>query len=48
MRSARPYRKALSLDQALETLRRDQQTHFDSEIVGLFIANKVYRMAGEA
>lgn len=48
MRSERPYRKALSLDQALETLRRDQRTHFDPKIVGLFIDNNVYQMAGDA
>ena len=44
MRRERPYRKARTLQQALETLRSEQSTQFDPKIVDLFITHNVYRM----
>ena len=37
MTSDRPYRKALSLKQAIEELRNNSGTQFDTEIVDVFI-----------
>lgn len=35
--SARPYKKPLSYEQAVEIIRKDSGTHFDPKIVEAFI-----------
>ncbi|MEW6380299.1 MAG: HD domain-containing phosphohydrolase [bacterium] len=38
----RPYRKAVSVDEALEVLIKNQGTCFDSQLVDLFIEKRIY------
>lgn len=44
MCSPRPYRRALSVRQALAVLREGRAAQFDPEIVDLFIREKIYRL----
>lgn len=49
LRGARPFRPAVSRNEALKTLLRDAGTHFDSKIVEVFIDNlKTFEVAVEA
>ena len=44
MTNDRPYRKALSLEEAFEEIKRNSGTQFDPEIANIFIELEVYKI----
>ncbi|MBE3579002.1 MAG: HD-GYP domain-containing protein [Caldanaerobacter subterraneus] len=40
----RPYKKAVSIEEALEEIKRNSGTQFDPEIVDVFIKSEVYKI----